>query len=171
MYQHLVRNSEGEPLGFVDVLDPMEQEELRLEEMEKRNDDPWYAAACEKEHWYHVACELFAERGIKVPQSVVDIFAEEMQKKQREDEEAKAIAEVQPAVDFLNKHFPNAFEARYEYPTPIEHGYAYIDFTDWSNRPYRDEVEPLIAVALESDIYIEDYLSMSELRKREPQTK
>lgn len=167
MYQHLVRNSEGEPLCFVDVLDAQEEMELHYEEMEKRNDDPWYAAACEKEHWYHVACELFAERGIKVPREVTEIFADEMRKKEREDKKNKAIAEVQPAVDFLNKHFPDMFVARYEYPTPIEYGHAYIDFVDWSKRPYRDEVEPLIKVAMEQNIYIEDYLSMSELRKRE----
>ena len=84
-----------------------------------------------------------------------------------EIEERKALDEVQPVVDFLNDYFPNVFEACYEWPTPEECGYAYVGFKDWSNRPYRDEVEPLIAVALEKDIYIEDYLSMSELRKRE----
>lgn len=170
MYQHLVRNSDGEPLGFVEIMDAQEMEEMRIEEMEKRNDDPFYAAACEKEHWYNVACELFEERGIDVPLEVKEIFARELRAKQREDEKAQAIAEIQPAVDFLNEHFPNMFNAQYEYPTPIEYGYAYIGFTDWSNRPYRDEVEPLIAVALEKGIYIEDYLSMRELKKRDNKT-
>ena len=167
MYQHLVRTREGEPLNFAQVLDAQEEMELYYEEMEKRNDDPWYAAACEKEHWYHAACRIFEEQGIEVPQEVINIFAREMRKKKAKEEEAAALAEVQPAVDFLNSYFPDMFKACYDSPTPIEYGHAYIDFTNWSNRPYRDEVEPLFDIAREQDICLDDYLSITEFKKRE----
>ena len=171
MYQQLVRNEEGEPMYVENVMDAQEENEAYLEEMQMRADDPMYAAMREKEEWIARATRAFEDNGVEVPCWVKKAWVKEMRQKQMEIEERKALDEVQPVVDFLNDYFPNMFEARYEWPTPEECGYAYIDFVDWSNRPYRDEVEPLIAVALEKDIYIEDYLSMSELKKREPQTK
>jgi len=167
MYQHLVTNECGEPMYIENVMDAQEELEAYYEEMQMRADDPYYAQMREAEEWYAKACRAFEEQGVEVPPSVIDALAREMRRKKMEVEEKKALDEVQPVVDFLNGYFPNVFEARYEWPTPEECGYAYIGFKDWSNRPYRDDVEPLIAVALEKDIYIEDYLSMRELKKRE----
>ena len=167
MYQHLVTNECGEPMYIENVMDAQEELEAYYEEMQMRADDPYYAQMREAEEWYAKACRAFEEQGVEVPPSVIDALAREMRRKKMEVEEQKALDEVRPVVDFLNGYFPNMFEARYEWPTPEECGYAYVDFKDWSNRPYRDEVEPLIAVALEKDIYIEDYLSMRKLKKRE----
>lgn len=166
MYQHLVTNEYGEPMCIEYVMDAQEEQEAFFEEMQMRADDPYYAQMREAEEWYAKACRAFEEQGVKVPPSVIDTLAREMRRKKMEVEERKALDEVQPVVDFLNGYFPNMFEARYEWPTPVECGYAYVGFKDWSNRPYRDEVEPLIAVALKKDICIEDYLSMRELKER-----
>ena len=167
MYQHLVTNEYGEPMYIENVMDAQEEMEAHFEEMQMRADDPYYAQMREQEEWCAKARAAFESQGIDVPQDMVNILAREMRRKQREIEMNKALDEVQPVVDFLNKYFPNVFEARYEWPTPEECGYAYVDFKNWSKRPYRDEVEPLIQIALEQDICIEDYLSMSELKKRE----
>ena len=167
MYQQLVKNEYGEPMHVENVLDPYEEDEAYWEEMQHRADDPWYAAQCEKESWYNKACAIFAAEGIEVPEQVKQIFADELRKKRAKEEEERELAKAQPAVDFLNKYFPNTFKARYEYPTPEEIGYAYIDVVDWTKTPYRDEVEPLIDIALEQGIYIEDYLRLRELRQRE----
>ena len=167
MYQQLVTNEYGEPMYIENVMDAQEEQEFYWEEMQMRADDPYYAQMREKEEWCAAARRAFEEQGIEVPQDMINILAREMRSKQKEIEENKALDEVQPVVDFLNGYFPNIFEACYEWPTPEEDGYAYIGFKDWSNRPYRDEVEPLIAVALEKDIHIQDYLSLRELKKRE----
>ena len=166
MIQQVVRNEYGEPMYVENVMDAQEEQEAYFEELQMRADDPYYAQVREKEEWCAKARAAFEEQGIEVPYEMVRILAREMRKKHMEVEERKALDKVQPVVDFLNERFPNMFVGRYEWPTLDEYGYAYVDFNDWTNRPYRDEVEPLIAVALEQNIYIEDYLSMSELRKR-----
>jgi hypothetical protein len=171
MYQQMVCNEYGEPMYVENVMDAQEEQEFYFEEMQMRADDPYYAQMREQEEWCARARAAFESQGIQVPQDMVNILAREMRRKQMEIEEKKALDEVQPVVDFLNKHFPDVFVARYEWPTPEECGYAYVDFKDWTNRPYRDEVEPLIPLAMEQGIYIEDYLSMRELKKREQQTK
>jgi hypothetical protein len=135
--------------------------------MQMRADDPYYAQMREKEEWIARATRAFEDNGVEVPYWVKKAWVKEMRQKQMEIEEKKALGEVQPVVDFLNEHFPNMFEARYEWPTPEEYGYAYIDFKDYSNRPYRDEVEPLISPALEKGLSIEDYISLREFKKRE----
>lgn len=167
MYQQVVRNEYGEPMYVENVMDAQEENEAYLEEMQHRADDPYYAQMCEKEEWYNKALACFEEKGITVPPSVVQTLSRELRKKQIEIEEQKALDEVQPVVDFLNEHFPNMFEARYEWPTPEEYGYAYISIKDYSNRPYRDEIESLIEPALERDLSIEDYISLREFKKRE----
>ena len=53
MYQHLVRNEEGEPLYVENVMDAQEEHEFRCEEMQMRADDPYYAQMREKEEWYN----------------------------------------------------------------------------------------------------------------------
>ena len=166
MYQQLVRNEYGEPMYVENVMDAQEQEEAYWEEMQMRADDPYYAQMREKEEWYAKALQCFEEKGIEVPQSVVQTLARELRQKKMEIEEQKALDEVQPVVDFLNEHFPNMFEARYEWPTPEEYGYAYIDFKDYSNRPYRDEIESLIEPALEKGLSIEDYISLRDFKKK-----
>lgn len=166
MIQQLVRNEYGEPMYVENVMDAQEEQEAYFEEMQMRADDPYYAQMRETEEWCAKARMAFEEQGLDVPQDMVNILAREMRRKQREIEKQKALDEVRPVVDFLNKHFPNMFEARYEWPTPVEYGYAYVDFKDWSNRPYRDEVEPLIGMAFENDIYIEDYMSLRDFRTR-----
>ena len=167
MYQQLVRNEYGEPMYVENVMDAQEENEAYLEEMQMRADDPYYAEMREKEEWYNKALQCFEEKGITVPPSVVKTLSRELRKKQMEIEEKKALDEVKPVVDFLNEHFPNMFEARYEWPTPEDCGYAYIDFKDYSNRPYRDEVEPLISPAWEKGLSIEDYISLREFKKKE----
>ena len=166
MYLNVVKNSEGEPVCVEYVRDAQEENEAYLEEMQMRADDPYYAQMREKEEWYYKALQCFEEKGIEVPPSVVQTLSRELRKKQIEIEEQKALDEVKPVVDFLNEHFPDMFEARYEWPTPEEYGYAYIDFKDYSNRPYRDEIEPLIEPAIEQDIHIQDYISLCDFRTR-----
>ena len=167
MYQQVVRNEDGEPLYIENVRDPYEEEIAWCEEMDERAASPMYAASIEDERWYNIACSVFEERGIKVPDDVICALKRELRIKEEIREEEKALAEVQPVVDFLNKHFPDTFYAIYNSPTPIEIGYAEIDFVDYSKRPYRDEVEALIPVAEAQGIYITDYLSLRDLKKRD----
>lgn len=166
MIQQLVRNEYGEPMYVESVMDAQEENEAYWEEMQHRADDPYYAQMCEKEEWYNKALACFEEKGITVPPSVVRTLSRELRKKQIEIEEQKALNKVKPVVDFLNEYFPNMFEARYDWPTPEEYGYAYIDFKDYSNRPYRDEIEPLIEPAWEKGLRIEDYISLRDFKKR-----
>lgn len=167
MYQHLVRNADGEPMYVENIRDPYEEEEAYCEEMDLCASDPYYAQMRENEIWYNRACQIFEDQGLDVPRSVITTLSEKLRKKQMEIIETEALREAQPAVDFLNKYFPNMFYARYEYPTPEENGYVYIDFCDWENRPYRDEVEPLLSLAAEQNICIEDFLSLRDLKKRD----
>lgn len=163
-----IYNEYGEPIGTETVRTQYEEEIAYCEEMDRRAEDPFYAARIEEQEWYNKACAIFEENGIVVPDDVIAALSRELRKKEAEREEQKALAEVQPVVDFLNKYFPNKFYARYDPPTPDEYGYAYVDFNgNYSERPYRDEVEALIPIALEQDIYIEDYLSLRHLRKRD----
>ncbi len=169
MYQQVVKNEYGEPMYIENVRDQFEEEEALCDEMQMCAEDPYYAQVREKEMWCAKARAAFEEQGIEVPYDMVRILSREMRNAQQEAERQKALDEVQPVVDFLNEHFPNMFVGRYDYPTPQEYGYAYVDFKDWSHRPYRDEVEPLIQIALDKDIYIEDYISLREFKKRENQ--
>lgn len=164
MYQNLVTNECGEPMYYENVLDANEENEMYWEEMERRNDDPWYAASCEAESWYHRACDIFAENGVSVPDEVTHIFAKQLRKAQREKEERDALKEAQPALDFLNAHFPNTFEARYEPPTPIEDGYVEFLIKRGAMPPTKRDVADLEREAHELGIYIEDYVSYYDLR-------
>lgn len=166
MYQNLVRNECGELMYFENVLDPQEQEEAYWEDMQHRADDPWYAEQCENESWYNKACAIFEEEGIEVPEQVKQIFADELRKKREKEEENAALAEAMPTVELFNKFYPNLLYARYNPPTPAEIGYVEADFNDWSNRPYRDEVEHIFALAEEQGICVEDYISRRDFRER-----
>ena len=165
MYQQIVRNEDGEPLYIENVRDPYEEEIAWCEEMDERAADPMYAARIEDERWYNIACSVFEERGIRVPNDVICALKRELRNKEELQKEEGALAEVQPVVDFLNKHFPNTFYAIYNPPTPIEVGYAEIDIA-CGKRPYRDEVEALIPIAEAQGIYITDYLSLRDLKKK-----
>lgn len=166
MYQKLIRNEEGEPMYLESVLDPQEQEDAYWEEMQHRADDPWYAAQCEKEHWYYKACAIFEAEGIDVPEQVKQIFAEELRNKRAKEEEDAALAEAMPVVKLFNKFYPNLVYARYNPPTPEEYGYVEIDFNDWTNRPYRDEVEHIFELAYQQGICVDDYISLREFKER-----
>lgn len=169
MYQQVVKNQDGEPLYVEEVRSPYEEEIAYCEEMDERAHDPLYAASIEDEKWYNLACSIFEERGIQVPESVIQALKRELRKKKEDREMKAAMAKAQPAVDFLNKYFPGVFETRYSPPDPDEIGYAYISYTDWSKRPFRDEVRPIIDLALQQDIFIEDYLDIRELKRRIPE--
>lgn len=164
MYQDLVTNEYGEPMYYENVLDTNEENERYWEEMERRNDDPMYAASQEVDAWYHRACDIFAENGVSVPDEVAHIFATQLRKAQREKEKRDALAEAQPALDFLNSHFPNTFEACYEPPTPIEYGYVEFLIKDGAMPPTKKEVADLEREAHELGIYIDEYVSYHDLR-------
>lgn len=172
MYQHLVTNECGEPMYVKNVPDAQEEQEMYWEEMQHRSEDPLYAESCERNMWFHRACDIFAENGVEVPDYVISAFAKELRIKQREDEANKAIEEAKPSLDFLNKHFPNMFKTYYEYPTPDTYGYAYIEYVGKiEDAPYRDEIESVINLALEQNIYIEDFLCCWDCFKKRDITK
>lgn len=166
MYQHLVRNEEGEPMYVENVMDAQEQNEAYWEEMEHCANDPHYAAHCEREHWFNKACAIFEAQGIKVPQQVVNIFAEELRKKREKEEEDAELAKAMPAVELFNKFYPNMLYAHYFPPTPWEWGGVEVEFNDWSNRPYRDEVEHIFELAYQKGIDVDDYISLRSFKER-----
>jgi hypothetical protein len=162
--KRVVTNELGEPLYIENVRDQYEEEIAYCEEMDLLANDPYYAARKEDRKWYDTACAIFEERGISVPQDVIESLSRELRKKEAERQEKEAIAEVQPIIDFLNEKLPNCGAyARYNPETPMEVAYVEVDF---ENTPYRWEVENLLPEAMEKELYIEDYISFSFLKTK-----
>lgn len=161
-----IYNEYGEPIGTETVRTQYEEEIAYCEEMDRRAEDPFYAARIEEQEWYNTACSIFKERGIEVPDDVVRALSRELRKKEAEREEQKALEAAMPAVNLFNKFYPNLVYARYNPPTPAEYGYVEIDFNDWSNRPYRDEVEHIFELAYQQDIDVDDYISLRDFKER-----
>lgn len=157
MATQVIYNEYGEPIGTEYVRDQWEQEEAEWEEDMRCAEDPLYAASKENQRWYNAACAAFEERGITVPDDVIRALAREMRIKQREEEEAKALAVAQPAVDLLNELLPASKAKAYYYPETVDEcSFTEIHFNgQW---PTRAEVENAIAVGIKKDIYIEDYI-------------
>lgn len=137
MIQQVVRNEYGEPIGFEYVRDQFEEEEYLCEEMQMRAEDPMYAAMREKEEWIARATRAFEDNGVEVPYYVKEAWVKEMRQLQWKNEEEKAMKEVMPFVDFLNKMMPDAkWYAIYYHETHDEVAYTEIDYT---NAPYKDD--------------------------------
>lgn len=136
MYQ-LVTNEYGEPMGYENVLDPMEEEERWCEEMQMRADDPLYAAYQEAEYWYARACEAFKQQGVEVPEYVKDALAREMRAKKAEEKRKSELDKIEPMMAFLRSRMPEAgWYANYYGETPEEYAHIEVDYT---HAPYKDE--------------------------------
>jgi hypothetical protein len=147
MYQHLVRNEEGEPMYVENVMDAQEENEAYLEEMQMRADDPMYAAMREKEEWIARATRVFENNGLKVPYYVKEAWVKEMRNLQRMNEEEKVMSKVRPLVNFLNRMMPNAeWYANYYNETPDEIAHVEVDYT---HAPYKEDYLHAIDVWLE----------------------
>lgn len=150
-------NNEGEPIGTEYIRCQFEEEEAEWEENMRCAEDPMYAAQKEERRWYNEACAAFEERGIQVPEDVINALSRELRLKEQYRQEKKALAEVKPVVDFLNGLFPNSKATAHYYPeTCDEISYTEIHFD--GVRPTRTEIEYAIKIGLEKDIYIEDYI-------------
>ena len=164
MIQQLVKNEYGEPMYVENVRDQYEEEIAYCEEMQMRADDPYYAARQEEKEWYDAACAVFEERGITVPEEVIDILSRELRAKEAERQEEAAINEVKPIVDYLNEKLPGCGAYPYYSPeTPSEVAYVEVYF---ENKPYRWEVESLLQDAMEKGLFIEDYVSLRYLKTK-----
>ena len=166
MYQHLVRNEEGEPLYVEDVMDAQEEHEFRCEEMQMRADDPYYAQMREKEEWYNKALSCFEEKGIEVPPSVVETLSRELRKKRDEIEEKKALDEVQPVLDYLCENLPHCKWYANFYPESFDE-IAHVEI-GCKNRPYVWELEEVIERSRNEGFFdkygvgLEDYVGESD---------
>lgn len=165
MYQQLVRNEEGEPMYIENVMDAQDKEEAYWDEMQMRADDPYYAEMQEKKEWYNKAVQCFEEKGIKVPQSVVQTLANELRNKRDEIEKRKALDDVQPVLDYLCENLPHCKWYANFYPESFD-DIAHIEI-DCENRPYVWELEDVIEESYNNVFYekhnlcIEDYVSKS----------
>lgn len=155
--ERTVLNEWGEPIGTEYVPTQYEEEIAYFEEMDRRAEDPFYAASKELEAWHAAACRAFDAQGIHVPYDVEMALAREMKKKSLKIKEAKALAEAKPVVDFLNKIFPDGDAYANYYPeTADEWGYVEIDFH--GKTPTKEEMKGAIALGYERDLYVEDYI-------------
>lgn len=153
----VIYNEEGEAIGMEYVRDAYEQEIAYCEEMDRRAEDPLYAASVENQRWYNIACSIFEERGIEVPYVVKDALAKELRAKQRKIEEEKSKLEAQPAVDWLNKRFPNCHAfSRYVPESYDEIAYTEIDFD--GQLPPKEEMYAAIDEASNDGICLEDFI-------------
>lgn len=153
-----IRNSEGEPIGTEYVREPYEQEIADCEEMDFLAENPMEAVRRENEMWYKRALAAFEQQGVEVPDKVVDILAKELRLKKLEADKEEAMMEMQPAVDFLES-LGYRVETYYDYPTPIEYGYAYMEVYDKDGkRITRKQREELRDLALEQGLGIGDYV-------------
>ena len=166
MRQQVVRNSEGEPMYIENVRDQYEEEEAYCEEMQMRAEDPMYAASQEDAYWYQQAVACFEEKGIEVPEDVIQSLKCELWKKEEKRQEEKALKEVEPTLNYLNEKLPNCqFYANY-FPESWDE-IAHVEI-GCKNRPYRWELAEVIAGLTDEDwnkgISIEDYFSYNECK-------
>ena len=82
-------NDDGEPLGYEYERDPYEEEIAHWEEMDRRANDPHYAASQENKEWLRRAYAAFENQGIEVPHDVVQRLAGEMKKSETKKENRK----------------------------------------------------------------------------------
>lgn len=158
-----VFNEDGEIIGTEYVRDQYEEEIAICEEMDMRAEDPLYAAHQENQRWYNIACSIFEERGIRVPEDVIRSLSRELRRKEAELEEKEALDRVQPVVDFLNKQFPDGDAEAYYYPeTYDEIAQTEIHFN--GKEPTRKEMEDILPLAYEKELCIEDYICLRYLR-------
>lgn len=158
MYQ-TVYNEYGEPMGTEYVREPWEEEIAYYEEMDRRAEDPIYAASVENQRWYNAACAAFEDRGIEVPEDVIAALAREMRLKKRREDEARALNEVQPLVDLLNEIAPECEAKAYYYPeTPIEIATTEIHFL--GKNPSDEDIDKVKKACIERglDICVDDYV-------------
>ena len=156
MYQHLVRNEEGEPMYVENVMDAQEENEAYWEEMQMRADDPMYAAMREKEEWIARATRAFEENGVKVPYWVKEAWVNEMRQLQRKNDEEKVMSKVRPLVNFLNRMMPNAeWYANYYNETPDDIAHVEVDYT---HAPYKEDYLHAI------DVWHEKYKDDDDMR-------
>ena len=154
-----VTNDEGEPLGTEYIREPYEEEEAHWEEMNRRAEDPMYAASQENERWLQAAYNAFEQQGIEVPQDVVYRLAQEMRRKQRETAKESEMQQMKPYVDFIQKMGYDA-RAYYQPETPDEVAYGYIEAYKDGKSISREDARKIIDAALGQGLNaIEDYLS------------
>lgn len=153
-----IRNSEGEPIGTEYVRDLYEQEIADCEEMDFLANNPIEAARIENQRWYDKALAAFEQQGVEVPYEVVSILSRELYKKQLEADREEALLEMQPTVHFLT-NLGYRVETYYDYPTPIEYGYAYMEVYDKNGKSLtREQREELRRLAYEQGLEIRDYV-------------
>ena len=169
MYQQVVRNEYGEPMYVENVMDAQEEHEFWCEEMQMRADDPYYAQMREEEEWYNKALACFKEKGIEVPQSVVQTLARELRNKRDEIEEKKALDEVQPVLDYLCKNLPHCKWYANFYPESFDE-IAHVEI-GCENRPYIWELEEVIEKSRNEGFFdkygvgLGDYVSESDCKE------
>ena len=166
MNQQVVRNSAGEPIGFEYVRDQYEEEEAWCEEMQMRAEDPSYAASQEDEYWYQMALSCFQEKGIEVPESVVNALKCELRRKEQDRQEEKAMKEVEPILNYLKTHLPKCeWYANYYHETPVEVAHVEVGC---NYRPYKWELAEVMAKADAEGFYekygvgLDEYVSESD---------
>ena len=159
MYQSLVRNADGEPIGMEYVRDAYEEEISQCEEMDFLAENPAYAAQLEAQRWYDTACEIFKERGIRVPDSVIETLGRELRKKQIEAREEEALKEAQPCVDFLNNRFPECDAEAYYYPETCDE-IEQVEIHINGKKPPIDEMRLAFKEAGENGLCIGVYISL-----------
>lgn len=153
-----IRNSEGEPIGTEYVNSPYEQEIADCEEMDFLANNPIEAARIENQRWYDKALAAFEQQGVEVPYEVVSILSRELYKKQLEADKEEALLNMQPSVDFLES-LGYRVETHYDYPTPIEYGYAYMEVYDKDGKEItRKQREELRELAWKQGLEIGDYV-------------
>lgn len=136
-------NDEGEPIGYTYDRDQYEEEEANADEMQALAENPMYAASAKRNEWYERTMELFRQQGITPPSSVVRIFQRELQQKAMEDEKRRALRETLPVARILNKLGYNV-QYHYDYPTPDEDGFAYLEVYKNGREISTDEYNKLI---------------------------
>jgi hypothetical protein len=141
----VVTNEYGEPMGIEYVRDQYEEEEAWCEEMQMRAEDPMYAAQQEDAYWYQLALSCFEEKGIEVPENVVNALKCELRRKEQDRQEEKAMKEVEPILNYLKAHLPKCeWYVNYYNETPDEVAHVEVGCT---YRPYKWELAEVMAKA------------------------
>ena len=154
--EQIVYNGYGEPIGTEYIRDCLEEEIAYCEEMDRRAEDPMYAASVENQMWYNAACAAFKERGIKVPEDVIAALSREMRRKKREVEEQEALREAEPVVNLFNKLIPNCGAEAIYYPETVDEiGYTEIHF---KKHPTKCEIALVIQEGYKMGLYVEDFV-------------
>ena len=168
MNKQVVLNEYGEPMGFEYVRDQYEEEEAWCEEMDMRANDPSYAASQEDEYWYRQACACFEEKGIEVPEDVIQSLKRELRKKEDKRIEEKMLKEAEPTLNYLNKKLPHCHFTSYYYPESWDE-VAQVEI-HCENKPYTWEFAEVLDACRNEDeeltkgVSIEDYFSLSECK-------